>query len=132
MEKYSKVYILSLLPDILRCRGYFCELSLCELNTSACLSMEQIKQLSSALSKDHAFLYQSDFGATIPKMSQTFGIYINRRLFFLITRSEIPGRMTLSACGQTPTGTGPLASNCLTCPTCLLPGKALALFFFWG
>lgn len=94
MEKYSKVYILSFPFDILRCRRYFCELSLCELNISACLSVECLKQLSSALSTDRAFVHHSEFGAAIAKMSLNFGIYINRRYFFLlISQSGISGIM---------------------------------------
>lgn len=88
MEKYSKVYILSFPFDILRCRRYFCELSLCELNISACLSVECLKQLSSALSTDHAFEHHSEFGATIAKMSLNFGVYINRRYFFSFNFTE--------------------------------------------
>lgn len=79
MEKYSKVYILSFPFDTLRCRRYFFELSLCELNPSVCLSEEWCKQLSTALSKDHA-----EFGATIPKMPPNFGTYINKEVFYFI------------------------------------------------
>lgn len=64
MEKYSKVYILSFPFDILRRCRYFCELSVCELNTSACLSVEWSRQLCSVLRKDHAFLEYSEFDAT--------------------------------------------------------------------
>lgn len=129
MEKYSKVYILSFLFDSLRCRRHFCELSVCELHTSACLSVEWSKQLSSVLSKDHAFIHHSEFGATVPKMSLNFGIYIKRRhfnFFFLISQSGIYRIMASSACQQTPTGTRPHALNSLICPA-----HNLTLRYYW-
>lgn len=82
MEKYTKVYILSFPFDMLRCRRYFCELSLCELNPSACLSEECSEQLSSALNK--CLFISSEFGATIPQMSPNSGTCLNKEMFYFI------------------------------------------------
>lgn len=85
MEKYSKVYILSFPFDIFRRCRYFCELSVSELNTSACVSVEWSRELCGVLSKGHAFLHYSEFDATTKKkMLLHFAFTLRGDIFFLI------------------------------------------------